>query len=155
MSRKNKKIDVVGGFVWIDWNFVSSSVWQLLSHCEKSILVELRKEWQKQTHNEYSKIFSCPLDSLGCSPSKACKIIKRFEKFKLIEIVKHGGLYKNLSLYKWLKEHWKKYQPTQEERKKIDKINMNKKSRRTANQTRRLQIIKDYNEKIESQLLCE
>lgn len=144
-KKKPRQQKIQGRFLWVEWGFVGSDVWLLLSHAERTIYMEMRQEWHRITLGDYEKVFSCPYDFLSCSSGTASKAIKRLIKFNILETVKHGGLYKNASLYRFRYGKWRDYKPDEKEQRTLGRLKNSKVARRKANQARRGEVIRKYN----------
>lgn len=146
MSKKRRRLaKILGRFLQIEWGFIQSDVWLLLSHAERTIYMEMRQEWQRITYGNYEHSFSCPYDFLSCSSRTASRAINKFVKFRILEIVEHGGLYRNVSLYRFVSGKWRYYEPDQREQKTLGRLKMKKIARRKINKARRIEQIRKFN----------
>ena len=142
-SRRGKSID--GRFTPVHFDFVESDVWRLLTPAQQSIWLQMRVQWQRQTLGHYDQKFTCPYDELAFSSATVSAAIKRLIQLGVLTVddADRGGLYKNATEYRFSKKGWRDYEPTEAERKHLDKRGIYLKGRRKRNRDRRIQKMRE------------
>lgn len=120
-SKKSTSPLVVEGtqYAAFPLKLLGSPIWLLLSHAERSLYIELRANWHKQTHAHWESPFWAPYAQMNAAPGTISKAIRRFKEFGLIEVAQEeqGGLLGYATKF-LMSRKWESYQPTEAEERK-------------------------------------
>lgn len=144
MKKKRKPIGEP--FVAMPLALLKGFIWREgLSHGEKSVYLDMRREWSCSTKGDYDRAFQCPYEAIDASAETISKALKRFQRFGLIEIPQdaRGGLYGGATRY-FMSLKWKHYKPTEEEKQRFDETYYRKAKKMLRSRERRIQRLRDW-----------
>ena len=144
MPRRNQP-RIRGPFIMLPLYIIEGFVWKLLTPAQRSVFIEMRAQWQRQTHADYDQPFTAPYDELSCSSATAADAIKQLKRFGILTVHAddQGGLYKNATIYYMSDEAWETYELTDDERAKVERRASHLKGRKGRNRARRIQRMKE------------
>ena len=103
MSR-TKRHKIKGQFVVLLYKLIDSPAWRELTGNEKSVYIDIRR----QSYGANEQNLKLPYSQVKLSTRTTSKAIKHLVAVGLIDIVKHGGLFRQCSIYA-LSERWMIY----------------------------------------------
>ncbi|NQU42723.1 hypothetical protein HQ520_05525 [bacterium] len=109
-------------FVAIPSELFTSPVWYLLSHGERTVLIELWAEWSRQTRSQLADEFTAPFSQFSAATGTVSQALKKIEKYGVIERGpdSRGGLPMNANRFR-LRLKWRTYKPDAKEQARLDR----------------------------------